>query len=153
MTAQRLNPAGEIQYGDLVAGPDGLGMPWVAGGTDPATGLDCKGLAFHLLRRVWPEFPDHAVLGLDSVGEADGGVGALDTYLSEMRGAWSTVPVASRVGDLIVSMAAEAPHGPHLSVVVSASGRLALTTSAATGVLALPVTRIQRIQKVLRFSH
>lgn len=137
----------ELVYGDLVAGPAGTGVPWRAGGTDPATGLDCKGLVLLVLRRMGRAVPDHAVFG-----SADCSEGALERYLAEQEELWPLVPRAERLGDVVISSGSEWPHEPHLSVLVDDIRRLVLTSSRGRGVMAVPLAWVARIREARRYA-
>lgn len=141
----------EIDYADLVVGPEGRGVPFVAGSVDPSVGLDCKGVAWLALRRCGLDVPAHAILVEDRASDPDAGAEAWSAYLAETEGSWAPVDRAERLGDLVASRSTVHPHGPHVSVLVDESRRLAISANRDSGVVVEHVDRIPRVEAVLRF--
>lgn len=136
-----------IDYTDLILGPDGSGIEWVANGTDPATGLDCKGLSFLVLRRCGIAVEPRALL-LDGV---------------EFPGAWDDhAPIecweevgagpraAKNLGDLLVCSGGK---GLHVMPLVDDVERLALSIDRGQrGVRAIRVDWLgSTVEAVLRY--
>lgn len=141
-----------LAWADLVEGPDGMGVPWVAGGVDPAVGLDCKGACWHILRRLWPDFPAPAILGVRSDSASDGGAAAFAEWKQAALG-WMAVPVADRLGDLVVSVNPRPPHGPHVDVVVEVGRRTRVLTSLrGQGVVVRDIATVGKIREILRYD-
>lgn len=112
--------SGELieRYGDLI------GAPYLAGGRDARTGIDCAGLVSEVLQRQGVAIPD----------------GALDATPAGVPVCWRRLripPDALRVGDVIYSTC---EGRPHISVVVAQE--IVATTTRARGVRLVPLRAI-----------
>ncbi len=138
----------EIPYGDLVAGPEGKGTPFVAGGRDPTVGLDCRGVSYIAMRRAGMEIPQCPILGAEDI-HGKGAQDYLDDYFDDTADGWEVVGAATQLGDLVLSRHAGSPH---VSVLVSENPRLVITSHEDRGVLVFPLEVITTVEKVLRWN-
>lgn len=138
-----------LDYSDLVTGTDGEGTRFRIGGSDPRYGLDCKGLALNVLRRLGRDVPDHALIGA-SVRRGAEAKAAFDRYLSEQGKAWQKVSEATELGDILVQRWRDELH---ISVLVDTRRMLALHATQAHGVHAVPIASMRGVQCVLRLRE
>ena len=145
MSAPRGVAVDRIEVGDLLLAQPAI--PWVANGADPATGLDCHGLAVLVLRRRWPDVPACEV---DPWGL--GTREALAAYLSTFDARWERLGShwwqATEAGDVVVTPGST---GPHLATVYDARRRLAITTTVRHGVHSLSLHLLRDATDVLRY--
>lgn len=121
----------------LIAGPDGRGVRYQAGGTDLATGVDCKALAWHALQACGKDVPWHSLVGGDDLSEE-----AMEGYFASQEELWEEVPEANQLGDLVVSLTES---GPHFSVLVDAPARKVITIGAAMAPGADPAANLAHL--------
>lgn len=133
-------------YEDLIRGNKGVGVPFKAGGRN-LDGMDCKGVAWTMLRRFGMDVPDYEP---DDNVHGETAEAYLAGYLS--KGEW--VPVKAGeidVGDLVVSESITG--GPHVSVVVERLPVLKIITALTDfGVVVLPYTAVDQVREVLRWE-
>jgi len=123
------------------------GIPWVAGGRDPETGLDCFGLMLLVVRRRFSDAPE---LALDPW--RDGPRAAADDYFARFASRWRRLgadrALATQAGDIILTTSEE---GPHVSTLFDAPSRRVITASVHRGVRWLPLELLRDVTDVLRF--
>lgn len=126
----------ELHFADLVVGRNGRGTRFVAGGIDPATGVDCKGLVLVVLRRLGRHVPEHALLGASDVCGSGRSATAFANYMHEQGSSWDDVTTdALALGDVLV---VETPERTHLGIVVDTERARALHVTPRNGVHAVP---------------
>ena len=144
---------GEVYYTDLVVGPDGTGVPWKENGIGLKEGLDCKSLAYVILRRAGLAVPGHALI-LELAWDEGHAQELWDRYLAETERLWGNLGtdarLATRLGDIVVTRSAV---GPHLTTVVSESPLLAATICRGTTVQVIRPGLLREVQAVLRFRR
>lgn len=145
MSAPRACAVDRVEVADLL-----LAQPrirWVAGGMDPASGMDCHGLAVAVLRRRWPDVPA-SELDPWAIGTRE----ALAAYLERFADRWERLGAewwrATEVGDVLVTPGST---GPHLSTVYDARRRLAITTTVLHGVHSVSLHLLRDATDVLRY--
>ena len=152
LIAPRLFSPGVVFYTDLVEGPDGSGIEWRENGHSLEEGLDCKALAFILLRRAGIPVPPHALFLWTDYDDPARDFGR---YLAESSDLWEDLgpdgKLADRLGDVVVT---SSPDGPHLTTVVDEARRLGATISRGShGVSVYRVNLYRGVDAVLRFRR
>lgn len=125
---------------------DMLGTPW--------SEMHCGVLAVNALQRCGVDVEDRDLwVGPDITR----GAGRFDTFLDRHAAQWQSMGesggAATRLGDVIVSMAPVGGPAPiHLSVLVNEGSRQAITTTELSGAILVSVYRIPRIVGVYRWK-
>ena len=118
-----------------------LGTPWEQ--------ADCAAIARAALELCGLDVPAY---GFARFGAGD--AAALRTYLDATSELWvrvgSTADEARELGDIIVSRLPDG--GQHLSVVVDAAARRAITTTADTGAVIVESGSIRAVEQVIRWA-
>lgn len=125
---------------------DLLGVRFVDGGRDPATGLDCLGAARVYLSRVRQHVPD----GAFPTHQPDASAAAALAWVDQDCSTWwdrigDTPRAAMLHGDVVFTIGAKEPCRPHVSVLVyPAVPKLLLSAAPGRGVFTLPLDRCLR---------
>jgi cell wall-associated NlpC family hydrolase len=122
-----------------------LGSPWVQGGQDPETGMDCAGVVLWVFRELGLD--REAMPCFPSTTE-----NVTPDQLRETANKWHELHLSAkfRVGDVILS---QLPNNgpPHVSVVVQDSPCMVATSIERSGVVIHPPSRINSPAGVYRW--
>lgn len=145
---------GEVYFTDLMEGTDGDGVAWKENGHSLEEGLDCKALAFILLRRAGIPVPAHAIAFRSCYADdPEVRMEEWKLYLRETAKLWENLGTdpkrATRLGDIVVT------DGPHLSTIVieGAIPQAATISRGTRGVQILRAGLYRDVRSVLRFRR
>ncbi len=154
LIAPNLIRPGEVYFTDLMQGPEGEGILWKENGHTLEEGLDCKALAFVVLRRAGIPVPAHAITFQSCYADSpEVRIAEWEAYLRDASTLWEDLgtdpKLATKLGDIVVT------DGPHLStVVIEGVTPMAATISRGTrGVQVLRVGLFRDVRSVLRFRR
>jgi len=125
---------------------DIIGLHYAAGGTDPATGVDCLWAARRGLERIFPDLrPDELpILAEEQAARLALARQGMDSWVR----IGESVFAATRVGDILVGEHANG--GLSIGVLVNVERREILTAVPDVGVVLQPVRRFVIVRDVFR---